>query len=171
MLLLSTEGRAEVKRSIKTSFEREAFLITFESRKETFFFLASATEFIVFWGRAPIFFEREGRKNRGGSREDEEGSPWKGISHRITHTRARARPLSLLRLAHTTESSRPPLFRTYESVARACVCMCVRACTFLARVRVSQPRQPVETRATIFEPRKERSRMNFLHNFGSPRRF
>lgn len=120
-----------MKRSIKTSFEREAFLITFESRKETFFFLASATEFIVFWGRAPIFFEREGRKNRGGSREDEEGSPWKGISHRITHTRARVRPLSLLRLAHTTESSRPPLFRTYESVARSRVCVCVRV-----RVRV-----------------------------------
>lgn len=139
MLLLSTEGRAEVKRSIKTSFEREAFLITFESRKETFFFLASATEFIVFWGRAPIFFEREGRKNRGGSREDEEGSPWKGISHRITHTRARARPLSLLRLAHTTESSRPPLFRTYESVARsrAYVCVCVRVYVSRARTRLS----------------------------------
>lgn len=47
-----------------------------------------------------------------------------------------------------------------------------------ARVRVSRTRKRfsgdeprVETRATIFEPGKERSRINFLHNFGSPRRF
>lgn len=170
MLLLSTEGRAEVKRSIKTSFEREAFLITFDSRKETFFFLASATEFIVFWGR---YFskEREGRIEADREKMKKAHRGKELVTESPIHARAHV-------LFPSFASRTPPNPRVllcfapmsrWRARARMCACACV--CTFLARVRVSQPRQPVETRATIFEPRKERSRMNFLHNFGSPRRF
>lgn len=52
----------------------------------------------------------------------------------------------------------PPVARPFP---RACVCV---------RTRFSADEPATETRATIFEPGKERSRMNFLHNFGSPPR-
>lgn len=134
------------------------------------------------------FFRGEGYFSKGridaadGSREDE-GSRWKGISHHASsfpRVRARTPNLFVFFCLHLRVFVHAFVFHacifTYMldqsllSHARFHVCTCVCVCVpTRTRFSADEP-AATETRATIFEPGKERSRMNFLHNFGSPPR-
>lgn len=144
-----------------------------------------------------IFFaaSKEERKNRGET--DREKMKVHGGKELVTmrtespiHVRASSFPLGFVfaRAHHQNESclhlwvgARIRILRRHACIfthTPGLVYQCQSYCTFVCTCRVSRTRKRfsgdeprVETRATIFEPGKERSRINFLHNFGSPRRF